>query len=133
MQKSLSNRLYVALLFGMITICLSCGKEDPCSGNGWAGTYNGTINCNGTSEGVTVIIEATASDSIRINYFSPSSATNFFDPFPIAECGIEYSAKNGGGTISLTASLDGNNLSLSEQVNLGGNISSCQIAATRFN
>ena len=130
-QKHFFKRFHLLLLIGIIATCLSCGKQDPCSGDGWEGTYNGTINCNGTSQGVTVIIEATASDSIRINFFATSFNTNYFDSFHIVDCAVNFSAKDGGGTFSLTANLEGDLLSLSEQINIGGNINSCQISATR--
>ena len=120
---------FLLLLAGLL---FSCSEGDPCATDKWEGTYNGTVSCDGVSEGVTVIIAAEGKDSIRINYFSPSSSINFTQALPVEECTLDFSAKDAGGTLSLSATLNEDRLTLSEQITIGGEQRNCQITATRF-
>ena len=51
----------------------ACNSDDDSSGctqADWVGTYNGTVDCNGVEEDVTVTITASGSDAVIIRYES---------------------------------------------------------------
>ena len=125
-------------------ILAACGEDnddnvESCAQSNWVGTYTGTLNCDGDftlDEGVDVTITADGSDAIVICYASPSTKNCYLAITPEG-CDInnDNTQSGGGVTVTINASLDGDNLTISEVVDaeVGSGVPSytCTITATR--
>ena len=122
-------------IFLLLTISLSsCGSDDEdsvnCVVSDWVGVYDGKVNCDGTEEDVTVTITASGADAIVIVY-ETATLTTEFDPLSPEGCNLNATSSAGGLSLSVDASLDGDNFNFEEILSDGGNTSNCTIAATR--
>ena len=124
----------LALFLMLVVAFASCKNDDEsptnCTQSDWVGTYDGTLNCNGASEDVTVTITASGSEAIVIKYETANLETEF-DPLTPNGCNLDVSQSDQGITLSVNAELDGDNLTFSEDLTIGGGTSSCDITATR--
>ncbi len=123
------------LIFAVVLVWSSCGKDDPepeqvCMQADWVGTYTGTAVCDGTSDDATVTITASGMDQIIIEY-ATSTLTTTFDPLTVEGCDLERTATLGGVTASVSATLDGDDLSLNDMISGAGFDSDCMVTATR--
>lgn len=113
----------------------ACKKDDDdvttvCMQDDWVGTYSGTVDCDGTEEAVTVTITASGTDNIIIKYESASTTTEY-DPLPFNGCDLNVSGTVSGITVNADVTLNGDQLDMSETISIGGNTTTCTIAATR--
>lgn len=120
----------------MLIVTLSaCGKDDDgpatCTQSDWVGTYEGTINCDGTTEDVTVTITANGAAALDVSYTTASSSTTYTEPLIPVNCDIDISGTDAGITVTLDASLDGDKLTMKEVISGGGVSSTCDLTATR--
>lgn len=121
-----------------LTFCLvlaigfmACDKDDKnCTQADWVGTYEGTIECDGVEEDVVVRITASGSENIIIEY-ETSVLIVEYDPLNPDECNLDYSASDSGITLSVDASLNGDNFTLEERYTALGITATCNITATR--
>ena len=128
------NFLKLSLFLATIFCLAACGDDDDatptCSQANWTGEYTGTQSCAGISEDVTVTITANGAEAIVVFYETPTGTTEYYPLTPV-ECDLDVSDSDAGLTITVDASLDGDNLSLIESISAGGATSSCTITATR--
>lgn len=129
------NFLRLAFILMLFIGLSNCKKNDDdaatCTQADWVGTYSGTIDCDdGSSESVTVTITADGTADIVIEHATVSVTTEY-DPLTPSNCNIDVSNSAGGFSVSINASLDGNNLEIEETLSGGGNSSTCTITATR--
>jgi hypothetical protein len=128
------NFLRLSLFVVFAVVLASCNKDDDdapsCAQSDWVGTYTGTADCDGDSDPATVTITAIGEDMIRIVY-STGNVTTTFDPLPVDGCNIERTNSAGGITGSVSATLDGDQFSLTETLTGGGFNTNCMVEATR--
>lgn len=129
-MKSLKLSLFALLLLAFT----SCKKDDDkatvCKQADWVGIYEGTIDCDGTTEDATVTITASGTDAVVIEYETASSTTTY-DPITPTNCSISESGTDSGITIKVDATLDGDKLTLKETLTGGGFSSVCELTANR--
>ncbi|MEM6725095.1 MAG: hypothetical protein AAF598_13740 [Bacteroidota bacterium] len=109
-----------------------CSEDDTvaCTQADWVGTYSGTVNCDGTTEDVTVTITANGADQIVVVYETATVLTEF-DPLPFTECELNVSENDGTNSLVVDADIDGDQLSFIEIIGLGSATSTCTLTATR--
>ena len=125
--------LKLIFLFVLAIALSDCKKDDDkpttCAQSDWVGSYTGTINCDGTTENVTVTITASGANSVIILYETEFS-TNQYDPLTPNNCSISQSGTDSGITLAVNVTLDGSTLTLKETFS-GGISSTCNLTATR--
>ena len=135
MKKSFYFSLLSFLIIGLLATTAGCkdedGDSDTCMQSDWVGSYTGTVNCDGQTENVTLTITASGTDAIDIEY-NTGTATTTLGPLTFNNCNIDLSTTDSGVTISVKATLDGDNLTVMESLSGGGIDSSCDITATRM-
>ena len=118
----------------LVVAMTACGKDDDgtvtCTQSDWVGTYEGTLDCDGTVEDVTVTITASGADAIIIVY-ETTTVTAEYDPLTPDACDLTATSSDIGISLTVDAALDGNKLAFSEVLTLGGSTSTCDITATR--
>ena len=120
----------ILFLFSILAI-VSCG-DDACIQDDWVGTFEGTIDCDGTVEDVTVTITASGTDAVRVVTIA-GNATTSYDPITVVDCSGENSGTFGSVSASVMISLDGDEFKL-EDVTMGGAFDqTCSLTATRMN
>jgi hypothetical protein len=122
-------------LFFFLVVALSACKKDKdstpsCTQSDWVGTYEGTTDCGGSSEDVTVTITASGADAIVIEY-ATATLTTTYDPITPTDCDLNSSGTDSGITIKVDAALDGDKLTLEESISGGGVDFTCDLTATR--
>ncbi len=121
-------------LFFFLVVALSACKKDEdspsCTQSDWVGTYEGTTDCGGSTEDVTVTITASGADAIVIQY-ATTTLTTTYDPITPTNCTINESGTDSGITITVDATLDGDKLTLEETISGGGVDFTCNLTATR--
>jgi hypothetical protein len=133
------NFLKLSILLIVLIAFSACKDDEPtitCTQSDWVGTYVGNQVCDGDTESVTVTITASGSDAIIIKYEVVSSGGSGeveYDPLTIMECDLDYTETDAasGITISLDASLDGDNLTFKETFTVSGSSDICDVTATR--
>ncbi|MEM6262586.1 MAG: hypothetical protein AAGI38_08775 [Bacteroidota bacterium] len=132
----MKNLLRLSFLLFMMVAFAACGNDDEddmpstptCSQSDWVGTYSGTQNCSGDLDTLNITITASGSDAVIIEYEDIGGFTSVeYDPLTPNQCVIAYSETDQGITVSLDATLDGDNLTMVESFN--GD--ECTITATR--
>jgi hypothetical protein len=126
----------LSFLFLVLFLAAACGDDDEgmttCTQADWVGTYTGTISCDGeTPEDVTFTILAGSSDGLLLSYETASLSTEFDQPIPFQACNLSISSTDQGLTLSLEASRNGDNLTFTETITVGGDASICTITATK--
>jgi hypothetical protein len=123
--------------FLMLALSFSACKKDgddmaTCTQSDWVGTYEGTISCDdGSMENVTLTITADGTDAIVIKYVS-STVTTEFDPLTPSGCDLDFTASDIGLTVTVDATLDGDDLDMDETFSDGTTSATCTITATRI-
>ena len=120
-------------LFLVTTVVMftACGDDDSdCIQADWVGTYTGTSDCDGTIEEATVTITASGTDRVVVITEIPGLESEY-DPIDLDGCSLEESKSEAGLTLSVDATLDGDNLTFREVISAGGQSSTCTITATR--
>ena len=134
LKNALMNLLKLSFFLVLIATFSTCSDDDDntknCVQSDWVGTYTGTLDCDGIAEDVTVTITANGSDDIIIKYEVPNASTEY-DPLLPNSCDLDYTESDSGITITIDASIDGDNLTLKEIISLGGDTSTCDITAVR--
>ncbi len=129
------NFFRLSFLSVLIVALSACSKDDDgpatCTQSDWVGTYDGTINCDGTTEDVTVVIAANGAAALDVSYTTSSSSTTYTEPLTPMNCDLDISGTEAGITVTLDASLDGDKLTMKEVILSGGATSTCDITATR--
>ena len=125
----MKSTLKAFLLLSVIAFFSSCG-DDPCTQSDWVGTYTGTVTCDGNSEEGTVTITANGTEEVVIRYSTDTQLTEY-DPLTPTDCTISLSQDDAGITVSITATLDGDNLTINESFSVGGTTSTCNVVASR--
>lgn len=129
-MKILKSSVFILLVVGFF----ACKKDDDstptCTQSDWVGTYEGSIDCDGTTEDATVTITASGTDAVVIEYETPTSTTTY-DPITPTNCSISESGTDSGITIKVDATMDGDKLTLKETLTGGGFSSVCDLTATR--
>lgn len=129
-MKSLKISFF-ALLVVAFAACKKDKDSDPtCTQADWVGVYEGTTDCGGSTEDVTVTITASGADAIVIQYATPTLTTTY-DPITPTNCDLNASGTDSGITITVDAMLDGNKLTLNESLTGGGTNFTCDLTATR--
>lgn len=128
------NFLKLSFFALLVVAMAACNKDDDnppiCTQSDWVGTYDGTIDCDGSTENVTIIIAASGTTALDISYSTSTSSTTYTEPLTPVNCDLDFTATDAGLTLTVDASLNGDNLTFKEAIS--GNISSiCEITATR--
>ena len=121
------------MFLALIVAFSACSKDDDnptCAQSDWVGTYTGTIDCDGTMENVTLTITASGTDAVIISYETPTLTTDY-DPLTPDGCNISVSGSLGGISSLVEATLDGNELTLLEELSGGGITSTCNLTVTK--
>lgn len=128
------NLLRLSFFLILTMTIAACGSDDDsamsCDQSDWVGVYTGTIDCDGTSEDVTVTITASGSEAIIIKYETTTVETEF-DPLTPEGCDLNASSSAGGITLTVEASLDGDDLTFKDVLTVAGSTETCNITATR--
>jgi len=127
------NFLRLSFLLVLLATVAACGDDDSsptCTQAEWVGTYTGTIDCDGASEAVTVTITASGSDAIIVKYETVTIETET-DPLTPNGCDLDRTGTTGGVTITVDATLDGDNLTYQDVITVGADVATCDITATR--
>lgn len=113
---------------------VACDKDDDvqkdCATADWIGVYEGTIDCDGTEEDVTVTITANGSEEIVISYETITFSVEY-DPLNPDNCKIDITESGGGISLSLDATLNGDSFTMTEVFTVSGASTTCEITATR--
>ena len=128
-------KLFTLLM--MISVFTACGDdEEDCVQADWVGTYSGTITCtesSGTLEDsgdVTVNITASGSNNIIITYDSDLTEIET-EPLAFSGCTLSETVSDGGFSLTITADLAGDELTLTDVFSADTESSTCVINATR--
>jgi hypothetical protein len=134
LKPSIMNLFKLTFLFVLAISIISCDNDDDmkpdCSQSDWTGTYEGTIDCNGSEEDVTVTITASGSDDIIIVYESTTLTTEY-DPFTPDNCDLDVMESDQGVTLTVDATLDGDDLTIIEELSSTVVLYTCTITAQR--
>jgi len=124
--------LKLSLLLVLITFLSACSDDDDpaCTQADWVGNYTGAQVCNGASFDVTVSITASGSDAVLVIYEVDGLETEF-DPLTFNNCDIDRTESTGDLTLTVDASLDGDNLTFRDVLTVGTETIDCSITATR--
>jgi len=121
-------------LFFLLVAFSACKKDDDstptCTQSDWVGTYEGTTDCGGSTEDVTVTIVASGANAIVIEY-ATATLTTTYDPTTPTNCTINESGTDAGITFTVDATLDGDKLTIQEALSGGGTNFTCDLTATR--
>lgn len=121
-------------LFSLLVAFSACKGDDDstptCTQSDWVGTYEGTTDCGGSDEDVTVTIVASGANAIVIEY-STATLTTTYDPATPTNCTINESGTDAGITFTTNATLDGDKLTIQETLTGGGTNFTCDLTATR--
>ena len=132
---NLTRLSFFLMLVLAFSACKKDGDDDTmasCEQADWVGTYEGTIDCDGTQENVTLTITADGTDAIIIKY-EAGIVTTEYDPLTPNGCDLNITASGGGFTATVEATLDGDNLTFTETVSDGGsNTTTCEATVTRI-
>lgn len=126
------NVFRMAFLFAVLFFLTACSEEDgatDCEQSDWVGTYSGTIDCDGETEAVTLVITALGDSDIIVSYstalvsdYSPGQTTP-------DGCEIEHTLSEGGLEIVIMATLSESELIYEEEItttdiSFGGSVGS---------
>jgi len=124
----------ILFLLTSILMIAACGKDDgtdnSCIPEAWAGSYQGEGICN--SETNTVIVAVTANLDETVGFIIENGI--FSSTLPrteIEECMANFSEGFGDRSLSYTAMLDGDNLTLTVENNLEEQKVNCSYTLTR--
>jgi len=122
-------KLFQLLALVLVLGFVSCSDDDDaCLQSDWLGTYEGTIECDGVEEDVTVVITARGNDALAVTY-ETSILSASFEPLTPTEC--EFIGQDETGSTTIEIELDGNKFSFTETTVSAGVTTSCEIDATR--
>lgn len=128
------NLLKLSFLLVLLVAFSACGDDEEtnvCAQADWVGSYTGSQVCDGAdAEDATVTITASGTDAIVIITNVPGLESEY-DPLTPDNCDLNVSQTDSGITLSVDATIDGDNLSFTEVLSAGGNTSTCTITATR--
>ena len=128
------NLTKLSFLFVFALLIAACGDDDDavatCTQSNWVGTYMGTIDCDGTTEDVTVTITSSGSAAVIIKYETSVTQTEY-DPLTPDGCDIDKMDSGAGITVTIDATLNGDNLTIQEVLAFNGAAATCNITATR--
>ena len=122
----------------MLVVALgACNKDDDdannnCTQADWVGNYTGTQVCNGVPFDISVTITASGEDAVIVKYDDGVSEASF-DPITIDGCKLNRTQEDPsiGASLTIEATLDGDNLSFRDVLTVGTDTSDCTITATR--
>lgn len=116
----------------LVLLIAACNDDDTddCMQSDWVGTYTGTAVCDGVSDSTIVIITASGSEAVIIEY-EVGGLTTTYDPITPNGCLIDYSESQSGLTIDFDAAINMDNLTFTEVLSGNGQSSTCVITATR--
>ena len=123
----------LSLLTFLIVAFVACKDDEgtpTCTQSDWVGTYEGTTDCGGSTEDVTVTIVASGADSIVVQY-ATATLTTTYDPIKPTNCTINESGTDAGITFTVDATLDGDELTIKETLVGGGVNFTCDLTADR--
>lgn len=134
LNQSKMKAFKLTFLFLALFTIAACGDDDDdpivCGQSDWVGTYEGTIDCDGTVEDVTLVITASGADNIVVVYTTASQTTEY-DPLPFTECTLVNTASGGGVTANIDLALNGNTLTLDETISIDTTSTNCMATLTR--
>ncbi|MEO1260957.1 MAG: hypothetical protein AAFZ15_19310 [Bacteroidota bacterium] len=121
--------------FLAVALTLSaCGDDDSsspsCTQDDWVGTYTGTVDCDGVTEDVTVNITASGDNAVLVMY-ETATFTVEFEAITPDGCEIDQSQSAVGLSLTVEATLNGDDLSFKDVITYGGTTATCTIDATR--
>lgn len=128
-MKILKSSLFILLVVAFVA-CKDDDGTPTCTQSDWVGTYEGTTDCGGSDEDVTVTITAVGADSIVIQY-ATATITTTYDPIAVSDCTINESGTDSGITFTTNATLDGDDLTIQETLSGGGTNFTCDLTAER--
>ena len=115
-MKNLFGLLFVLALFTLV----SCGDDDDCTAASFAGTYSGSVDCDGTSTEGTITLSRISDTELQLTDTDGSSFTLTLDG--CTATGSESFI--GLADISISITLDGDDLKYTQDVSaLGINVS----------
>ncbi|MFT4667273.1 MAG: major membrane immunogen (membrane-anchored lipoprotein) [Gammaproteobacteria bacterium] len=124
--------LKLSLMLVLVSLFAACGDDDSneCTQSDWVGIYTGTAICDGVSEDVTVTITASGTDKIIITYETTNLEAEY-DPLDYSGCDINEAQSAGTTSLTVDASIDGDNFSLTEVITIGAATSTCTLTASK--
>lgn len=128
-MKFLKLSLFALLVVGFVACKKDKDSTPTCTQSDWVGTYEGTTDCGGSSEDVTVTITASGADAVVIEY-ATATLTTTYDPATPTNCTINESGTDAGITFTTNATLDGDKLTIKETL-AGIAPFTCDLTATR--
>lgn len=124
------------LLLFMLSF-FACNSDDEevdttpsCTQADWVGSYSGTQNCDGDIEDVTVDIKASGDKAVIVEYTLENSSAEF-EPLTPNGCDLDYTESEGGISVTVDASIDGDKLTFRDILVFDGDSADCLIVATR--
>lgn len=117
-----------------LLILVGCKEDEPeppaCDQSNWTGTYVGSQDCDGTVEDVTVTITSSGTTDVIFAY-ELSGLEVTYDPLTINGCSLDATNEDMGLSLTVNASISGDEFSLTEVLSDGTTTSNCVITATR--
>lgn len=125
----------LSFLFLLIVAMAACKDDDDspaiCTQSDWVGIYEGTIDCDGSEEAVTVTIAANGAAALDISYTTATLTTEYTEPITPVSCSVNINSSDAGVSLKLDVSLEGDKLTLNEVITDGSTTSTCELTATR--
>lgn len=132
------NFLKLSFLLMLAVAFFSCDDDDEtktCTQSDWIGSYTGTIDCDGETADVTVVITESGSEEIVVKYdYTVESVTisSEYDPLKPDNCNYSESSSAGGISGSVKMNLDGDQLTIEEVLSDGTTTATCNLNTTRM-
>ena len=126
--------LKLCFFSAVVLFAVACDNDgETCISSDWVGTYTGTADCDGTVSNTAVTITESSS-LITIEYVvsdSTGSITTTYPATAIDGCAYSLTQSDNGLTMTVAASIDGDNLSINEVITNGTDTFTCDVTATR--
>lgn len=121
-------KLNLFLILAVLFTLSSCGDDD-CVQADWLGTYTGTESCEGETTDATIVVTAQGTDMLSFSIESDGSTTSF--DLPLDGCSTSSVEEEDEIRLELSASLDGNDLSIDSDFTVGSDSAACEYRVTK--
>jgi len=130
------NLLKLFIISAFLLVLSGCKDDDPlpepeCTQADWLGTYVGTRSCETVlGADVTITILASGSNDIIVSW-ETSDDSGEYEPFTPNICVIDYSSPDLGLTLTMDATLDGDNIEFSGISQTSSEYFTCNMSVVR--
>jgi len=125
------NLLRLSIILALIFTLGACDNNTvSCVQSDWVGTYTGTQDCDGLSEDVTMTITASGTDAIVVMYETEGVEVEFA-PMTPDECTLSKTESDDDMSLTVEATINGNNLTFTDVITIGTESATCTITAIK--